>query len=138
VTETIDTDQDLRCIHMPYNGIDVCALGEEADTLVALGHHDPKQTLAALNVYAKSLGWSDLLDGDGTHDPDKWRQALDKLQPRWAVLVTECDDPGMHEDYMGTDGFCPRCREIAEATWWISYAAAESTPGAFPVMVWEA
>lgn len=126
------TIPDLEGFDTNY-GIPISAIGEDG-ALIVLGHHDRRRTVAALNRYSRKLfGFASLLDDPAATYAD----AEVGLHERWAVLVTECDDRGTHDDYTATDGFCPRCREIAEAMWWIRYDAAETDPGAFPVMVWE-
>ncbi len=112
--------------------IQVCLIGENGDTFVALGHHDPKAALQAFNTYARSLGLADVLDARGRHDQKLWRDTLVDVESLWAVLKERCDNAGA----AGHDpASCYECRDIAEAGWWLDRSAAADTPGAFPIMV---
>lgn len=117
-------------------GIPISSIGEDGDML-ALGHHEPKVALAAFNAYAKKLGFLDLLDG-GKHDQQAWKDALDAVDRRWAVLLTDLCRACMKEPLARAD--CPDCQAVREITkdgaWWIAYDATEDEPGAFPVTSW--
>lgn len=119
-----------------HYGIPVSSIGEDGDMIV-LGHHDGKQALSALNAYAKSLGWIDLLDGDGRWT-DAWKVALSQVESRWALLVERCDEYPKCATDLSEDGKCQRCAEITDAGWYLNYAATEADQGAFPVMIWRA
>lgn len=109
-----------------FNGIDVCCVGEDGDHWVAMGHHDPVQTLEAFNRYARHyMGLDDV--ADGLSDPANWPP----VEARWAVLKEHCDSYGSAEH----DGECYECRDIAEAGWWLDWGAGQDAPGAFPIMV---
>lgn len=118
-----------------YFGIWVVSLGEDADMMAALGHHDGRHALAAFNACARNLlGWTDLYDGLGRLDPDRWKKALDSLEATWAVQKHACDE-AEDDDH---DPDCLECSEINEAGWWLSWGQKEGDAGAFPVMVWRA
>lgn len=119
-----------------HYGIPVSSIGDDGD-MIALGHHDPKQTLAALNAYAKSLGLVDLLDGDGRWT-DAWKLALDRVFPRWAVLLKHCDEYPRCAVDLTDDGNCQRRAEITQSGWCIDYGATEPGQDTFPVMIWVA
>lgn len=113
-------------------GIPVCS--NEDDDMFAFGHHAPKQALAAMNAYAKSLGFMDLLDG-GKHDMSGWKTALENIKTCWAVPQLACDEHASAGKRV--DG-CGECAEISDGTFVVDDDADENTEGAFPVMVWTA
>jgi len=109
-----------------WNGIDVCCVGEDGDSWVALGHHDPGDTLEAFNRFARHvIGLDDVVDG--LSEPDSWPP----VKPLWAVLQEHCDEYGSAEH----DEACYECQDIEEAGWWLNWGVTEQTPGAFPIMV---
>jgi hypothetical protein len=112
-----------------YYGLKVSDIGEDGDVIV-LGHHDKRRALAALNRHARTFwGLDDLYDGRLPMFPDF--KAVDDISERWAVLIESC---GVPADEHVSD--CWRCKQLAEADWWIEYGATSSDENAFPVMVW--
>lgn len=74
-----------------YYGVPVCSVGEDGD-LLALGHHDPRRTIAAMNAYSrKAIGLRNLYDdhGGGTYS-----EAVDMLSARHAVRTGDDASPG--------------------------------------------
>lgn len=115
------------------NGIEVCPVGEDDITFVALGHEPAKQVLQAFNVMARQLGWRDVLDGDGQFAPKAWReQVLDRFEQTWAVVKDRCDKAGKTDH----DPDCRECAEIEEVQWWLQWDLDGETAGAFPVTIW--
>lgn len=113
-----------------YYGVPVSDIGEDGN-LIALGHHDTRQVLAAFNRHARTFwGLTDLYDGRLPMFPR--HHAVEDVCERWAVLVKECDE-ARQPDHTGD---CSRCRLLKEEDWWIDYSAKEPTLGSFPVMVW--
>lgn len=101
-----------------HNGIWIGYVGEDGN-LIALGHHDPEQALAAFKDFDSDAVWCDYVD------------------TTWAVLV----DPPTHDNCMTrTDPAvsCLGCDETEGVPWWMQWGLAEGTPDAFPVMVMEA
>lgn len=117
-----------------YYGLQVSYVGEDGDVIILGHHHDhPLRVIAALNRHAREVsGLTNLLDDRRADVED----LAGFLQETHAVLIESCDDEDLHDDYMGTDGFCPRCRELAEADWWIEWNHTAGDPGAFPVTMW--
>lgn len=129
------TDNPQREGFDVYFGIWVVSLGEDSDAMVALGHRDPRHSLAAFNACARNLlGWTDLYAGLGRHDGDRWKKALDSLETTWAVQKYACDEASEADHDPG----CLECSEITEAGWWLSWDASPEAAGAFPVVVWRA
>lgn len=123
---TTATIPDLKGFETHY-GMRVSDIGEDGNVVI-LGHHDKRRALAALNRHARTFwGLPDLYDGRLPMFRES--PAVDHLRDCWATLVKNCGDPGHAAD-------CFRCRELAEADWWIDYSANETDPDAFPVMVW--
>lgn len=117
-----------------FYGIQVSPIAEDG-ALIVLGHHDDRRrVIAALNRHAREVcGLINLADERGASYDD----AEGGLHRHWAVLVEECDDPDRHGDAAAEGYECSRCAEIEQGPWWINWAAKETDPGAFPVMVWE-
>lgn len=117
-----------------HYGVHVSCLGEDGD-IIALGHHDTRRAVAALNRYARrDLGLSDVFDSGRLFYMD----VASSVESCWAVLMTECQYA--HEDWHGLDEEpCWQCVEIKATVrkggWWIRWDAAERDDGAFPVMV---
>jgi hypothetical protein len=106
-------------------GVPVCSMGEDGE-LLALGHHDRRRVIAALNRYARrELGWDDLLDGSSlTSIPDGQIEAV------WCQRSDACPYHQMPEP------ICGDCADVRGGkTWCVTYEADE-TPGAFPAMRW--
>lgn len=113
-------------------GIKVSSIGEDGD-MIALGHHDKRQALAAFNAYSKTLGFPDLLDGGGQHDVREWKWALEAVTEVWAAEVHSCGECGNDPDCR----FCASARAVWEqGNWWLRWDAKETDPGAFPAMHW--
>lgn len=117
-----------------FNGIQVAAIGEDGDFYVALGHHDPHDTLAAFNAYSRWLIGEELPEVE-SNDLVNWTRALSRVKPDWATLRTACDQAD--EDDHEPD--CSECERITEHEWFLETGllAPENPDGTvFPVMVW--
>lgn len=69
--------------HVSY-GIDVWAIGEDSQFIVAFGHHDPRRMIAAANHMARKVeGLLNLFDGEGDpeDDPVRVRHVLGWFDP---------------------------------------------------------
>ena len=103
-----------------HYGVPVCALGEEGETWVALGVHEPRRVLAAFNRLCRT--------SCGYPMAQEWSiKAKDLRRERW-VVATECGD-------CGSDPDCRTCRAIADAKWWLRMATDRDAES-FPVTVW--
>lgn len=101
-----------------YYGIPVAPLGEDGDTLLALGHHDPRRVLAAFNRYARTVcGWPNLAD-DYSATLTEW---AGRIEHKRAVFRTP-DPLSQWED--------PDCT-------WIADWSDPTAPGARPVTLLE-
>jgi hypothetical protein len=124
-----------------HYGLTVIELGEDGGTLVVLGHHDNRRTLAAFARYARKV-WGNRLDGLwGLEAPTP-----DEVQRVRAVVVHAC-----HRGWNADDGVltapelvqpdaepCADCLSEVGATWALLYRAdVQDHPAAFPVTVWE-
>lgn len=115
-------------------GVRVLPIGEDAEAFVAIGHLSPQFALQVFNAEARSLGWQDLLDGHGAHQPQAWKEeGLGKVRQSWAVFKQHCDD----HDEPGHDADCHECCEIAEYGWWIVWGCEPHESDVFPVTVWQ-
>lgn len=111
-----------------YYGIQVSYIGEDG-AMIALGHHDRRVTIAAMNRHARlDCGLANMLDDPrATYDDvEGW------LHERWAVELTdrcrECDDdPACRE--------CQALRARPEGVWCLQWST-EAADGSFPVMIW--
>lgn len=109
-------------------GIRVSYIGDDG-AMIALGHHDHRIVIAAMNQHARSYcGLANMLDDPrATYDDvEGW------LNERWAVeLVDRClecgDNPECRE--------CQALRTRAEDEWCLRWGN-EPTAGSFPVMIW--
>lgn len=116
-------------------GILVSEIGDDGD-MIALGHHDPRHTLAAFNAHARQVcGMTDLLDGDGRHHARRWEACRDSIATTCAVQLTDgCADAATG----GCDDDCPTCAAVratvADGSWWLDINPPAGTPGTFPVM----
>jgi hypothetical protein len=129
------TDDPQREGFDNYYGIWVAVIGEDSETMVALGHHNLRHALAAFNACARRLlGWTDLYDGLLSRDPEKWQAVWNSLESAWAVQKYACDEA----EEADHDPDCMECSEIKEAGWWLTWDANSQTAGAFPVVIWRA
>lgn len=127
------TDNPQREGFDNYLGIWVAVVGEDAETMVALGHHDHRHALAAFDACARrQLGWNDLYDGAGLRNEDYWKKALDGLEVTWAAQKYACDEAGETDH----DPDCSECREIDEAGWWLTWGVDPQLADTFPVTIW--
>lgn len=114
-----------------YYGIRLSDVGEDGE-IVVLGHHedDTRRVVAALNRHARVF-WGEPrgLDGD-------YEETTGLLLQRWARFMVDCEDPKGHAFRVEQDGACWKCGEIADAEWFITWAAGSGDPGAFPVTLW--
>lgn len=113
-----------------FFGIKVCTLGEDG-RMVALGHHEPKQALAAFNAYAKSLGFTDLDDFSSFRGD--WSKALNRISTGRAVLRTGCGDASG----AGHEQDCSTCAYRAQFPWWMDLEPTDADVDTFPVTNWE-
>lgn len=131
ITGPARTVDEMRCSMTQHYGVWVSCIGEEGD-MVALGHHEPKRTLAALNRYSREeCGLDSITD-------ERWptyRAVLGHLEWRHARLVHHCD--GVNDDPEHDNDTCGRCREIRDSAWWLDYSNP-ATPDSFPITLWRA
>ncbi len=107
-----------------HRGIRVCPLGDDGDVVVALGHHNVDDTLAAIvRMLRRDLGWT-ARELAGLGAP---AEVKDALRLRWAVLATDCGD--------GFDPDCGTCAEVRAADWWLDYSSTTRVRDSFPVTV---
>lgn len=115
-----------------YYGVQVSWIGDEGD-MIALGHHDPRTVIAALNRCARiEAGLSNLTDDrDATYQDMKQRLAADYF----IQLVDNCLECGGEPD-------CGACKDIraayADGNWWLHRVASADVSGAFPATYWGA
>lgn len=101
-----------------HHGIRVTALGDDSETLLAIGHHEPRAVLRALDAMARNnLGWESLSDGGGFETPADAEAALDR---RWAHFAAGCE---------------PECVNPRDPGHWRVYYVDAGEPGAVPVTV---
>lgn len=109
-----------------HYGVKVCTLGEDGD-LLALGHHEPRRVIAALNRYCRrEIGLSDLYDGVGQRS-----NVYNSIKRGWAVRLHQCGEC--------KDGACDSCVSIHHGhAWAVRWGdVTEDTPDAFPITLWE-
>lgn len=125
-----------------HYGLTVIELGEDGGTIVVLGHHDDRRTLAALNRYARKV-WGQPLNSGWVADAP----TPDEVQRMRAVVVHACHR-GWNTDHdipatnlalvQPGDEPCPDCLSEVGATWALLYRDdVQDHPDAFPVTVWE-
>lgn len=125
-----------------HYGLRILELGEDGGTLVVLGHHDDRRTLAALSHYARTV-WGYRLDGlHGLASPTP-----DEVQRVRAIVTHACHRGWLAEERVPTSeievldpaaGQCPDCLTEADSTWALLYRDdAQHHPASFPVTVWE-
>jgi hypothetical protein len=111
---TSPTPPDLSGFETFY-GVPVCYIGEDGD-VVALGHHDQRRTIAAMNALARTqAGLRNLIDRRKASVKD----ITETLSQKWATVEVH---NGIGDGPYGYDWY------MEWATW--------DTPGAFPVMLW--
>lgn len=112
-------------------GVQLSFIGDDGDWIVALGHHEPRRVVAALNRHVRhDLGWSSLSD---EWDDPTYPDVVRLTRQTWCVLAEGCAD---HRD--GPDAECAFCRDVQQAEWWLDWhGITEDTPGAFPITVVE-
>lgn len=130
-----------------HHGLRVLELGEDGETLVVLGHHDDRRTLAALNRFARTTWGTDSVAGD-LPDPGDGELVRRELHRLRAIVVHACalglnvddDDPrpaGQLERVTTASPTCPDCAAIG-APWALTWPDdAQDAPDAFPITVWE-
>ncbi len=106
-----------------HNGIRMTAIGDDGETLLALGHHDPVKTVHAFHWLLRHR-----LGDNGLPERGTPREVAEDVHALWAVTLTECGDCGGRSD-------CLDCAAIKSSDWWIDYSASEQDLGRFPVMV---
>jgi hypothetical protein len=124
-----------------HHGLTVLELGEDGGTLVILGHHGDRRTLAALNRYARTV-WGNPLNG--AWGPDA--PTADEIQRVRAIVVHACERGWAAEERESANDLelvdpsnnrCEACARVG-ANWALLYAKdAQDHPAAFPVTVWE-
>ena len=96
-----------------YYGIAVCYSGEDGD-MIALGHHDKRRTIAALNKHARVYcGLRNITDDHRTRAASISRS----LSARWGLATKPDPEDGDDPDWA-----------------WILKPATAETPGAIPYM----
>jgi len=110
----------------PYYGVQLILIGDEPPTLVALGHHDDRLTLAVFLAASRAYGVR--------HDVGQMPDLRGEIVRTWGRLEKECGD------CPDGDGACPRCVELRGGGWWMTWGDSDVRPfaeGAFPVTVLE-
>ena len=117
-TETVETTvyaitpADMEKTHY---GVPVSHIGQDGESLLALGHHEPRRVLAAWNRHHRTfVGLSGLFDEPSLTVAD----VLPDIRTAWAIFRT----PDPANDWENPE--CP----------WVAEWAAEDAPGAVPVM----
>lgn len=111
-----------------YYGVPVCFIGEDGMP-TALGHHDPRRFLAAINRYAREvLGWLDYRHG-APHLTVA--DLLADVRREWMRQTDHCNSDHNHLD-PGEN--CMECEEIKSCKWYIT-SARQDAADAFPVTV---
>lgn len=78
-----------------YFGVSVCHIGDDGETLMALGHHGKRRTFAAFNRHARVfVGLANLAD-DRSETLEGW---LEDIQEHWAVFRAPDPEQGEHPD----------------------------------------
>jgi hypothetical protein len=110
-TDTLPTlEQAINETGQTFYGLTVTALGPDAETLLAYGHHDdPRRILAAFLAAARLVGYD-----PGAVEPGEIRRA-------WAIVCAP--DPANGEE--------------ADLPWIADWSGDQDTPGAVPVTVLE-
>ena len=134
-------------------GVPVLDFGEDGD-MVAIGHHEPRRVIAAMNAHYRRQHHPDPTDrysqgirprwaGDLYPNVDLARQkrwwatyqdTTGALSYLWWRLLEHCDHET--EPHHNEHGDCHTCVLLAESTW-VAAAVPAGTPDAFPVVVWE-
>ena len=145
MSATTAADQIAAQVGTLHHGLTVMELGEDGGTLVVLGHHADRRTLAALNHYARKVWSADSIAGD-LPDPGDGAHVLNELQRVRGLVVHACDlgwgadEPIPAADLQMVDpddNSCPDCARIG-ANWALLYRDdVQDHPSAFPVTVWE-
>lgn len=138
---TTTQDKIAAQVGQQHYGLTVMELGEEGGTLVVLGHHDDRRTLAALNRYARTVWGNPLNSVYGPEAPTD-----EEVQRVRAIVVHACErgwsaeerPPARAIELVDPDNNpCPDCDRIG-ANWALLYAKdAQDHPEAFPVTAWE-
>jgi hypothetical protein len=137
VLNQLPAPADLEGFATHY-GVPITFIGDDGDRVIALGHHQPRRALAALNRYTRiDLGWT-----LANEQHSSAAELLAGFEHRWATIKTHCDrHPGCGGTALVTEpgGFkypaCYDCLNIAASDWWLDWSDSNSadTPGAFPV-----
>ncbi|QIP87589.1 hypothetical protein GLX30_30200 [Streptomyces sp. Tu 2975] len=91
-TESTITDPEMEATHY---GIAVAYIGDDGETLMALGHHGKRRTFAAFNRHARVfVGLINLAD-DRAETLEGW---LDDMKETRAVFRTPDPSQGEHPD----------------------------------------
>lgn len=140
-TERTPEQQIAAQVGTTHHGLTVMELGEDGGTLVILGHHSNRRTLAAFARFARTV-WGSPLDGLwGLDAPTD-----DEIERVRAIVVHACkrgwaaDERPPARELELVDPDDNRCRACARtgANWALLYAKdAQDHPAAFPVTVWE-
>lgn len=117
-----------------FYGVPVCAIGEDGD-LVALGHHEPRRVIAAMNAYSRRLiGLGNLYDDEGA----TYVAAAVRLSARHTILLgVDACEYRADDAEQGKAHRCDMCSTIESQGWWMR-TSDEPVPGSFPTMVWSA
>lgn len=124
------------------HGVTVLELGEDGGTLVALGHHDDRRTLAAFARFARTV-WGEPLRG--LYGPEA--PTAGEVRRVRALVVHACDRGWGAEDEVApaatlervdpANNQCAGCARVG-ANWALLYREdVQDQPDAFPVTVWE-
>ncbi len=98
-----------------FYSVKVCYVGDDAEFLLALGHHEPRRVIAAFNKAARHCGFEDIYDGQ--RKPGV--VVADELERRWAWVYWDVP----HAD---------------PEDWLIRWDAPQHDYYSFPVTVWRA
>lgn len=123
-----------------HYGLTVIELGEDGGTLVVLGHHDDRRTLAAFARYARQV-WGQPLNSGWVADAP----TSDEIQRVRAVVVHSChrgwnaDEARPAAELQLVDPAGEPCADCLNLgyTWALLYRAdVQDHPASFPVTVW--
>jgi hypothetical protein len=91
-TESAITNPEMEATHY---GVTVAYIGDDGETLIALGHHGKRRTFAAFNRHARTfIGLVNLAD-DRAETLEGW---LEDMRETWAVFRAPNPEQGEHPD----------------------------------------
>jgi hypothetical protein len=122
------TIEEMTKTMRQHYGVHVSHVGEDGE-MIALGHHDTRRVIAAMNREARVHTFlTNMCDYFGIF----YRDVADDLEQLHARLVTACDEA----EQPNHDDDCGECAEIRKSDWFIRWDATPDDPAAFPITAW--